>query len=127
MVVADRWCSDATVMRSVANAHRGPLLVQGKRSSPFTLEDGRKGKGADVVNPATWSWQPRLHTPGCRSVRLRAWSPPSGQVLLVVVDKPGEKPFSLLSLSLTMPVTRLMQAWHQRHGIEPMVRLLQHL
>ena len=80
-----------------------------------------------MVKTDNWAWQQSLHAPGCRYVRLRARRRTYGQVLLVVVDKPGEKPFSLLSLSLTMPVTRLMQAWHQRHGIEPMVRLLQHL
>ena len=60
-------------------------------------------------------------------MRLRAWSPPYGQVLLVVVDKPGEKPFSLISMSLTIQVTRLMQAWNQRHWIEQMFRILKHL
>jgi len=32
MVVADRWFSDSKLMRHVANAHQGTLLVQGKRS-----------------------------------------------------------------------------------------------
>ena len=32
MVVADSWFSDSKLMRYVANAHRGTLLVQGKRS-----------------------------------------------------------------------------------------------
>ncbi len=127
MVVADSWFSDSKLMRYVANAHRGTLLVQGKRSYTFTLEDGRKVKGADVVNPAKWSWQQSLHAPGCRYVRLRAWSPTYGQVLLVVVDKPGEKPFYLISMSLTIQVTRLIQAWNQRHWIEQMFRILKHL
>jgi hypothetical protein len=115
MVVADRWFSDSKLMRSVANTHQGTLLVQGKRSYPFALEDGRKVKGAALVKPDTWAWQQRLHAPGCRYVRLRAQSRTSGQVLLVVVDKPGEKPFYLLSMARTIQVTRLMQAWNQRH------------
>jgi len=32
MVVADRWLSDSKLMRHIANAHQGTLLVQGKRS-----------------------------------------------------------------------------------------------
>src|SRR5258705_1818238 len=64
MVVAERWFSDSKFMRSVAKAQQGTLLVQGKRSSIFTLEDGRKVKGADVVKPDHWSWQQSLHAPG---------------------------------------------------------------
>jgi hypothetical protein len=101
--------------------------VQGKRSDTFTLEDGRTVKGADVVKPDTWAWQQSLHAPGCRSGRLRAQSRTSGQILLIVVDKPGEKPFSLISMALTIQVTRLIQAWNQRHWIEQMFRLLKHL
>src|SRR6266849_3076204 len=51
MVVADSWFSDSKLMRHIANAHQGALLVQGKRSSTFTLEEGRKVKGADLVKP----------------------------------------------------------------------------
>src|SRR2546428_3729038 len=127
MVVADSWFSDSKFMRYVAKAHQGTLLVQGKRSYIFTLEDGRKVKGADLVKTDNWSWQRSLHAPGCRYVRLRARSRTYGQVLLVVVDKPGEKPFYLISMSLTIQVTRLMQAWNQRHWIEQMFRILKHL
>jgi hypothetical protein len=47
MGVADRWFSASKCMRYVAKAPQGTLLVQGQRSSPLTLEDGRKVKGAD--------------------------------------------------------------------------------
>jgi hypothetical protein len=127
MVVADSWFSDSKLMRHVAQAHQGTLLVQGKRSYTFTLEDGCKVKGSDLLKPDKWSWQQSLHVPGCRYVRLRAWSRPYGQVLLVVVDKPREKPCYLISMSLTIQVTRLMQAWNQRHWIEQMFRILKHL
>src|SRR3989449_8269669 len=127
MLVADSWFSDTKLMSHVAQAHQGTLLVQGKRSYTFTLEDGRKVKGSDLVKPDNWPWQQSLHAPGCRYVRLRAWSPTYGQVLLVLVDKPGEKPFYLISMSLTIQVTRLMQAWNQRHWIEQMFRILKHL
>src|SRR2546422_10354026 len=127
MIVADSWFSDSKLMRYVARAHQGTLLVKGKRSYPFTLEDGRKVKGSDLLKPDTWSWQQSLHAPGCRYVRLRAWSRTYGQVLLVVVDKPREKPLYLISMALTIQVTRLMQAWNQRHWIEQMFRILKHL
>ncbi len=48
-------------------------------------------------------------------------------MILVVVDKPGDKPFYLISMSLTTQVTRLIQAWHQRHWIEQLFRILKHL
>jgi hypothetical protein len=60
-------------------------------------------------------------------VRLHAHRRTYGQVLLIVVDKPGEKPFYLISMSLTIPVTRLIRTWNQRHWIEQMLRLLKHL
>jgi len=100
MVVADSWFSDSKLMRHVAQAYQGTLLVQGKRSYTFTLEDGRKVKGSDLLKLDTWSWQQSLHAPGCRYVRRRAWSRTYGQVLLVVVDKPREKPCYLISMSL---------------------------
>src|SRR2546422_1755050 len=114
-------------MRHVANAHQGTFLVQGKRSYTFTLEDGRKVKGSDLVKPDTWAWQRSLHAPGCRYVRLRARSRTYGEVMLVVVDKPGEKLFYLISMALTIQVTRLIQAWNQRHWIEQMFRIMKHL
>jgi DDE superfamily endonuclease len=67
MVVADSWFSDSKLMRHVAQGHQGTLLVQGKRSYTFTLEDGRKVKGFDLVKPDKWTWQQSLHAPGCRS------------------------------------------------------------
>jgi len=127
MLVADSWFSDSKLMRYVADAHQGTLLVQGKSHSTFTLEDGQKVKGSDLVKPDKGAWQYSLHAPGCRYVRLRARSRTYGQVLLVVVDKPGDKPVYLISMSLDLPVTRLIQAWNQRHWIEPMLRLLKHL
>src|SRR5262249_37198949 len=45
MVVADSWFSDSKLMSHVAQAHQGTLLLPGKLSYTFTLEDGRKVKG----------------------------------------------------------------------------------
>ena len=127
IVGADSWFSDSKLMRHITDAHQGTLVVQGKRSYTFTLEDGRKVKGSDLVKVDNWTWQRSLHAPGCRYVRLRAHSRTYGHVLLIVVDKPGEKPFYLISMTLTIPVTRLIRAWNQRHWIEQMFRLLKHL
>ena len=113
MVVADRWCSDSTLRRYVANTPQGTRRVQGKRASPCTRKDGRKGKGSDVIKTAHGAGQQSLHAPGGRSGRLRAGSPTSGPVRLVVVDTPGEKPFALISMARTIQGTRLMQAWNQ--------------
>src|SRR2546430_11607311 len=76
------------LIRQVAEAYQGTLLVQGKRSYTFTLKDGRKVKGSDLVKVDNWAWSYSLHAPGCRYVRLRARSRTYGQVVLVVVDKP---------------------------------------
>ncbi len=127
MVVADSWFSDSKLMRHVAQVHQGTLLVQGKSAYTFTLEDGQQVKGSDLVKTKRWAWQHSLHAPGCRYVRLRARSRTYGDVRLVVVDKPGDKPFYLISMSLTIQVTRLIQAWSQRHWIEQLFRLLKHL
>ncbi len=69
MVAAESWLSDSKLMCHVANAHQGTLLVQGKRSYTFTLVDGRKVHGSDLVKPDNWVWQRSLHAPGCRYVR----------------------------------------------------------
>src|SRR5207245_11779022 len=108
------------LMRHVAQAHQGTLLVQGKRSYTFTLEDGRKVKGSDLLKPDKWSWQQSLHAPGCRYVRMRAWSRTYGQVLLVLVDKPRESPVYLISMSLTLKVTRLLLAWYHGQWLDQM-------
>jgi hypothetical protein len=48
LVVADSWFSDSKLMVHVANAHHGTMLVQGKTTYTFTMEDGHKVKGADL-------------------------------------------------------------------------------
>jgi hypothetical protein len=113
-------------MRHGANGPQGTLLGQGKRSDPCPLADGHKVKGADVVQPDHWAWQQCLPAPGCRSVRRRAWRPTDGQVLLVLIDQLGETPFELISMSLAIQVTRLLQAWNPRPWIEQRCRILKH-
>jgi hypothetical protein len=38
-----------------------------------------------------------------------------------------DKPFYLISMSLDILVTRLIQSWNQRHWIEQMFRIMKHL
>ena len=127
IVVADSWFSDSKLMRWVAQAHQGTLLVQGKSHYTFALENGQRVKGSDLVKVDNWLWTYSLHAPRCRYVRLRARSRTYGDVILVVVDKTADKPFYLISMSLTIQVTRLIQAWNQRHWIEQLFRILKHL
>jgi len=44
-----------------------------------------------------------------------------------MVDKPGEQPFYLISMSRTLQVTRLIPAWNQRHWIAQLCRILKPL
>jgi hypothetical protein len=66
MVGADSWFSDSKLMRHGADAPQGTLLVQGKSHHTFTLQDGRKVKGSDLVKVDNWVWRRSLHAPGCR-------------------------------------------------------------
>jgi hypothetical protein len=103
LVVADSWFSDSKLMVHVANAHHGTMLVQGKTTYTFTMEDGHKVKGADLVNQEDWPWCQSLHAPGCRYARLRAKSATYGAVTLILVDKPGEDRFYLFCLATQIP------------------------
>lgn len=127
MVVADSWFGDSTLMQHVATWHQGTLLVQGKTSYVFTLRDGRRVKGRDLIHEAHWPWRQSLQAPGCRYARLRALSPTYGEVTILLVDEPGEERFYLLCLSTEISAPRLLRAWKQRHGIEQVFRTLKHL
>jgi len=128
MVVADSWFSDSKLMAQVAGMYQGTLLVQGKNSYTFYLEDGRKVKGADLVHDDTaWPWCQSLHAPDCRYARLRAKSPTYGQVTLLLVDKPREDRFYLFCLASDVPATRLLRVWSRRHLIEQVFRTLKSL
>ena len=127
IVVADSWFSDSKLMGHVAKAHQGTLLVQGKATYTFYLEDGRKVHGRDFIHEEAWPWQRSLHAPGCRYVRLRAQSPTYGAITVILVDKPGEDRFYLFCLATPIPVTRLLRAWSRRNLIEQVFRILKHL
>lgn len=127
IAVADSWFSDSKLMRHVRDSHHGTLLVQGKSTYVFTLANGQKVKGADLINGDQWPWRQSLYAPGCRYARLRANSATYGEVTLIVVDKAGEERFYLFCLASDIPATRLLRVWSRRHLIEQVFRLLKHL
>ena len=128
LVVADSWFSDSKLMAHVADSHQGTLLVQGKATYIFYLEDGRKVKGADLVHQENaWPFRQSLHAPGCRYARLRAKSPTYGEVTLIIVDKPGEDRFYLFCFATLLQATRLLRLWSRRHWMEQVFRTLKHL
>ena len=127
IAAADSWLSDSKLMRHVSNRHQGTLLVQGKSTSTFTLQNGQKVKGADLIKGDQWPWRQSLHAPGCRSARLRAKSATSGEVTLILVDKAGEDRFYVFCLASEIPATRLLRVWSRRNLIEQVFRILKHL
>ena len=128
LVVADSWFSDSKLMAHVADTHHGTLLVQGKATYTYYLEDGRKIKGSDLVDEDNdWPWRQSLNAPECRYARLRAKSPTYGEVTLLIVDQPGEKRFYLLCFATQLQATRLLRLWSRRHWIEQVFRTLKHL
>jgi len=59
---AESWCSDSQLMAHVADTPQGTFLVQGKATSTFSLADGHKVKGADVVDEdQKWPFRQRLN------------------------------------------------------------------
>jgi len=127
LAVADSWFSDSKLMDHVRQRHQGVLLVQGKSSYVFTLPDGRKITGRDLLRDDTWPWRQSLDAPGCRYARLQAHSTTYGEVTLIAVDKPGEDRFYLMALATTIPATRLLRLWSRRTFIEQVFRTLKSL
>jgi hypothetical protein len=127
LAVADSWFSDSKLMRHVRGRHQGVLLVQGKSTYAFTLEDGRKIKGSDLLKDGSWPWRQSLDAPGCRYARLQARSATYGEVTLIAVDKAGEDRFYLMALATPIPATRLLRLWSRRTLIEQVFRTLKSL
>jgi hypothetical protein len=128
LVVADSWFSDSKLMAHMADTHHGTLLVQGKATYTFYLADGRKVKGADLVDEAQdWPFRQSLNARDCRYARLQAKSPTYGAVTVLIVDKPREKRFYLLCFATPLQATRLLRLWSRRHWIEQVFRTLKHL
>ena len=127
MVVADSWFSDSKLMQHVHDAHQGTLLVEGKQSYTFTLADGHKVKGRDLIQGEVWRWRQHPWEPGVHYVRLRAMSPTYGQVTVVIVDEPGQDRFYLLCLETSLSAPQLIRRWRRRTWIEFVFRTLKHL
>jgi len=127
IAAAHSWFSDSKLMRHVSDTHQGTLLVQGKSTYAFTLADGQKVKGADLMQSDQWPWRQSLHAPGCRYARLRAHSATYGEVTLILVDKVGEDRFYVFCLASAIPATRLLRVWSRRNLIEQVFRILKHL
>jgi Transposase DDE domain len=127
MMVADSWFSDSKLMQHVHAAHQGTLLVEGKQSYTFTLADGQKVKGRDLIHGAGWRWRQHPWEAGVYYVRLRATSPTYGQVTVVIVDEPGQDRFYLLCLETSLSAPQLIRRWRRRTWIEFVFRTLKHL
>lgn len=127
LAVADSWFSDSKLMNHIRDQHQGVLLVQGKSSYAFSLPDGRKIKGKDLLRDVDLPWRQSLGAPGCRYARLRARSATYGDVILIAVDKAGEDRFYLMTLEQQMPSTRLLRLWSRRTLIEQVFRTLKSL
>jgi hypothetical protein len=127
MGVADSWFGDSTLMQHVRDAHQGTLLVEGKVSYCFPLADGRQVKGHDLIEGKGWHWQQPPWEAGVRDVRLRATSPPSGQVTVVIVDEPGQDRVYLLCLETERSAPQLIRRWRRRSWIAFVLRTLKHL
>ena len=127
LAVADSGFSDSKLMHHIREQHQGVFVVQGKSSYAFSLPNGRKIKGKDLLRDETLPWRPSLDAPGCRYARLRARSATYGEVVLIAVDKAGEDRFYLMTLEQQMPSTRLLRLWSRRTLIEQVFRTLKSL
>jgi hypothetical protein len=127
MVVADSWLSDSKLMQHVGDTHQGTLLVEGKQSYTFTLANGHKVKGHDLIQGEGWRWRQSPWEAGVRYVRLRAMSPTYGQVTIIIVDEPGQDRFYLLCLETPLSAPQLIRRWRRRTWIEFVFRTLKHL
>ena len=127
IVVADSWFGDSKLMRHVAAASEGLLLVAGKSTYVFQLPDGRQVKGHDLQQHREWPWRHSPQVTGVRYARLRAMSPTYGAVTLSVVEESGEEQFYVMCLDTAISGPRLIRAWKRRHWIEHCFRTLKHL
>jgi hypothetical protein len=127
LVVADSWFSDSKLMRHVRSQHQGTLLVEGKNSYVFTLLDGRRVTGRDLVTRRDWPWHDSPWELQVRYARLRATSPTYGPVTVVIVDEPGQERFYLMCLATELSGPPLIRRWRRRSWIEHCFRTLKHL
>lgn len=127
LVVADSWFGETGLMAHVATVQQGTLLVEGKTSYVFSLPDGRRVKGQDLLIRSDWPWHDSAQLPRFRYARLTATSPSYGRVTVVIVDQPGRDRYYLLCRETMMAAPRLIRAWRRRSWIEHTFRTLKHL
>jgi hypothetical protein len=126
-VVAARGLSDAKLLPHGPKASHGTRLVEGKHSYVFTLADGRKVKGEDLLQGTGWQWRQHPWAAGVRYGRLRATSPTYGKVPVIIVDEPGEDRFDLRCLETERSAPQLLRRWRRRSWIELVFWTLKHL
>jgi hypothetical protein len=126
-MVAESWCGDAKLRSHVRQDHQGTLLVEGKKTSPFPVSDGRRINGEQLLQDQGWPWRQHPWERGVCSVRLRATSPTSGEVTVVIVDEAGPDRCSLLCVETTLSAPQLIRRWRRRSWIEVVFRTLKHL
>ena len=106
---------------------KAPCLWEGKKSYIFSLADGQKVKGHDLIQGKGWRWRQSPWEPGGYYVRLRATSPTYGQVTIIIVDEPGQDRFSLLCVETPLSAPQLIRRWRRRTWIAFVFRTLKHL
>jgi hypothetical protein len=126
LLVGDSWFGDSKLLRHVYQQHHGTLLVEGKQSSTFRFVDGRQVTGQDLIEDEIWPWREPPWEPWVRYVRLRATSPPYGNVTVGMVDEPGQDRFDLLGLETTLSAPQLIRRWRRRTWIACVFRTLKH-
>lgn len=127
LVVADSWLGERGLMGHVANIQHGTLRVEGKRTSVFSLPDGRRVKGQDWLSRDKWRWHDGAQLPGLPYARVTATSPTYGEVTRVIVDAPGKERYYLLCRATAITAPRLIKAGRRRSWIEHSFRTLKHL
>ena len=125
IITGESWFGDSKLMTPIRQQHQGTLLVEGNTTDNFTLADGRRVKGHDLIE-TQWPWRSHPWEPGVRYVRLRATSPTYGAVTLVIVDAPRQDRFSLLCLETTLSGPQLIRRWRRRNWIAFVFRILKH-
>jgi hypothetical protein len=114
------------LLAPVAFHAQGILGVEGKRTYVFDLPDKGRVTGEAFLTRADWPWRDYLHQPGVRYARLRATSPTSGSVTVLLVDQPGQGRYDLLCRATTISVPRLIRAWRRRSWMAHHCRTLKH-
>jgi hypothetical protein len=127
LVVADRWCGDATWRAHGASHQRGTAVVEGQRTDVCRRPDGRRQTGQELLTPVDWPWRDRLQLPGLRDGRLTATSPTFGSVTGVSVAEPGQPGSDRLGHATTLTAPRRIRAWTRRSWIAHACRTLKPL